>query len=480
MATPTLHRSPDRVRPRTATLTPGVALRWLVLLAGAGAALLCGSGAVGGELQAPARAALAVASLAVGLWASELVPMPATALLAMTLLYVFGAVPQPEQAFAGFASPVLFFLLGSAALGIAAEYAGLTERLAAWLLARSRGSGARLLLELLLSMPLQALVIPSAISRNAVLVPVYDRVLARVGRPARLGAAIMLTLGVLGPLASSALLSGGTSPVAASQAIGGFTWFSWFRDLAPPYYALLALGGAAIWLFSKPERVTVSDPAADEHVPARLGGAEWRVAIVCVATSLLWMLDHFTHWPTAVPAMLALVVLCAPPFGVMSWQQFSARAPWGTCIVLAGAVSLSSALTRSGAATWMAHGLFGRFGGATQPAVMALAIFAVMGLITLAIPNRAAAITLGVPLATAYAHSGALSGAAAGLVVMIVVDAETIYPAQTAANLLAYDRGYFGPGALARFNVITLSAAALVVVCVALPWWSLVGLPAVR
>src|SRR5207302_9905577 len=111
--------------------------------------------------------------------------------------------------------------IGSTAVGIAAGHAGLAERLAGWLLRRSAGSGPRLLGELLLSLPLQAFMVPSAMSRNAVLVPVYDRVLARLGRPARLGASTMLTLGVLGPLASSALLSGGTSPVAAAQAIGG-------------------------------------------------------------------------------------------------------------------------------------------------------------------------------------------------------------------------------------------------------------------
>src|SRR5205809_1039867 len=82
--------------------------------------------------------------------------------------------------------------------GVAAERSGLTDRLAAFVLARSRGSGRRMLLDLLLSMPLQALLIPSALSRNAVLVPVYQRVLERLGHPARLGAAVMLSLGVLG------------------------------------------------------------------------------------------------------------------------------------------------------------------------------------------------------------------------------------------------------------------------------------------
>jgi di/tricarboxylate transporter len=108
---------------------------------------------------------------------------------------------------------------------------------------------------------------------------------------------------------------------------------------------------------------------------------------------------------------------------------------------------------------------------------MALAVFAVTAVITLAIPNRAAAITLGVPLAAAYAGAGPLGAAAAGLVVMIAVDAETIYPAQTAANLIAYDRGYFSAALLARFNVVTLVLAALVLVFVAVPWWGLVGLP---
>jgi len=463
---------------RASPFTPGRLVRGAVLLAAAAGAALCWAGLLAADLEPAGRAALGVTSLAVGLWASEALALPTTALLAMTLLYVAGAVPRIEQAFVGFASPVLFFLLGSAGLGIAAEHSGLADRLAGWLLVRSRGSGWRLLLELLLSLPLQALVIPSAISRNAVLVPIYDRVLVRLGRPPALGAAVMLTLGVLGPLASSALLSGGISPVAAAHAIGGFTWPTWLVAVAPPYYVLLALGGVAVWLFARPEREVVAAEQVDVvHPSARWRPAEWRVAAVSVATALLWMLDQLTHWPPAVPALLALVVLLTPRLGVMSWGVFSREAPWATCLVLAGAVSLAEALTSSGAAAWLAGALFGSLPVPDAAAPQALVIFLVMGLITLAIPNRAAAITLGVPLAAAYASGGELSAAAAGLVVMIVADAMTIYPAQTAANLLAYDRGYFTAGQLARFNLMTLLLAAAVVVAVALPWWSLVGLP---
>lgn len=453
-------------------------IRWLVVLAGSAAATFFWSGPLAPDLPPPARASLAVACLALGLWSSELVALPVAALLAMALLFVSGAAPRLEQAFAGFASPVLFFLLGSAALGIAAEHTGLADRLAAWLLARAGGSGRRLLLDLLLSLPLQALVVPSAMSRNAVLVPIYARVLDRLGRPPRLGAAVMLALGVLGPLASSALLSGGTSPVAAAQALGGFTWLEWLVALAPPYYALLAVDALLLWLLFRPERELSGKlpsllPSAP---PPRLTAAEWRVVGISLATSALWVLDQWTGWPPAVPAVLALVALLLPGVGVMDWKTFAARSPWSLAVVLAGAVSLAEALARSGAAAWLAQGIFGGLAVPQAEAPMALAVFLVTALVTLAIPNRAAAITLLVPLATAYAASGPLSPLAAGLIVMIAVDAETLYPAHTAANLLAYARGYFSAGQLFGFNLLTLLVAAAVVVLLALPWWAWLGL----
>jgi solute carrier family 13 (sodium-dependent dicarboxylate transporter), member 2/3/5 len=458
-------------------LSRRLSLSQLVLFVGFGVAVLCWSGLVAADLAPPARASLGVSSLAVALWGSEVLALPVTALLAMVLLFVLGAVPRLELALVGFASPVLFFLLGTAAIGIAAEHSGLADRGAAWLLARSGGSGRRLLVELLVSLPVQALLVPSAISRNAILVPIYERVLARLGRPPRLGAAVMLTLGVLGPLASSALLSGGTSSVATAQALGGFNWPSWFVLLAPPYYVLLALGGLGLWLLHRPELTLAPEEAIEVVHPGPWTAAEWRVAAVTGATSLLWMLDQLTGWPPAVPALLALVVLVTPGIGATTWSAFAAQAPWGTCIVLAGAVSLAQALTASGAADWVARGLFGWIGSAEGAAPVALVICAVTALITLAIPNRAAAITLIIPLASAYASAGPLPTVAAGLVVMIVVDAETLYPAQTAANLLAYDRGYFNAGQLTRFNLLLLAATAAVIVLVALPWWALVGLP---
>src|SRR6185437_3410582 len=106
------------------------------------------------------------------LWISEAVPLGQTALVVLVLL---GTVPNAAGSvtFIGFASPVVFFLIGAVAIGAAVESSGLAERLAKLLVRGARGNPARLYAQMLASLPGLALLLPSAITRNAVLIPAY-------------------------------------------------------------------------------------------------------------------------------------------------------------------------------------------------------------------------------------------------------------------------------------------------------------------
>src|SRR5207247_637582 len=107
--------------------------------------------------------------------------------------------------------------------------------------------------QLPVSLPAMAVFLPSAITRNAILIPAYRESLDAMGlRPTDGRArAVMLTLGVLNPLASSALLTGGIASMTAASLLGGFSWLRWFVLMAVPYYALLTLGATALWLTSR-------------------------------------------------------------------------------------------------------------------------------------------------------------------------------------------------------------------------------------
>lgn len=75
-------------------------------------------------LSEAGQGVLGVVFAGVAFWVSEAVPLGVTALLVLALL---GTVPSGAgtATFVGFASPVVFFLIGAVALGTAVEASGL-------------------------------------------------------------------------------------------------------------------------------------------------------------------------------------------------------------------------------------------------------------------------------------------------------------------------------------------------------------------
>jgi di/tricarboxylate transporter len=59
--------------------------------------------------------------------------------------------------------------------------------------------------------------------------------------------------------------------------------------------------------------------------------------------------------------------------------------------------------------------------------------------------------------------------------VMIAGDAVLYYPAQSASSLVIYERGHLTTGEIFRLGLWMTLAACLVVLFVAIPYWSAVG-----
>ena len=71
--------------------------------------------------------------------------------------------------------------MGAVALGAAVESTGLAGRIATLLVRSARGSPSRLYIHMLASLPGLAFLMPSAITRNAVLIPAYRDTLGAMG-----------------------------------------------------------------------------------------------------------------------------------------------------------------------------------------------------------------------------------------------------------------------------------------------------------
>jgi anion transporter len=432
------------------------------------------------ELSLAGQAVLGVVFAGVVLWISEAIPLGLTALFVLVLL---GTVPNAAGSvtFIGFASPVVFFLIGAVAIGAAVEASGLAERLAKLLVRGARGSPARLYTQMLASLPGLALLLPSAITRNAVLIPAYRDSLSAMGisQSGRTGRAIMLALGVLNPLASSALLTGGITSMTASVIIGDFSWFRWFGLMAVPYYTLLCLGGVALRLLVgrfEEQRDVDARPTLDRSLSPK----EVRTILVLVIISTLWLTDFIHGLSPAIPALLGAVVLVCPKIGVLSWKELESRLSWGLVLTVGASLSLSQAMVHTGTADWLGRSFLLLLTGVTHAPLMLLTgIIICVALVHLAITNLAACIALLVPITMTIAKAAGVNPVVCALAVTIVIDSVILYPVQTAANLIAYESGYFGTADVGRLGFAMLGLTILVSLCVAIPYWSILGLPLV-
>ena len=174
-------------------------------------------------LTTEGQVALAVMALVVILWATEAMPIAVTGLLGVVLLVLFNGTDDFVGAIHGFSDPVSYFLIGILTLGLAVHRSGLAERFAMILIRGSKNNPTLLYVQMLFSFALLTFALPSASTRGAILVHVYQKVLDSWGieQSHPYNRSIMMALGTLNRLASTALLAGGITPVVTSSLLCG-------------------------------------------------------------------------------------------------------------------------------------------------------------------------------------------------------------------------------------------------------------------
>jgi sodium-dependent dicarboxylate transporter 2/3/5 len=137
-------------------------------------------------------------------------------------------------------------------------------------------------------------------------------------------------------------------------------------------------------------------------------------------------------------------------------------------------------MVHTGTADWLGRSFLLLLTGVTHAPLMLLTgIIICVALVHLAITNLAACIALLVPITMTIAKAAGVNPIVCALAVTIVIDSVILYPVQTAANLIAYESGYFGTADVGRLGFAMLGLTILVSLCVAVPYWSILGLPLV-
>lgn len=440
------------------------------------------------------RAVGTIFAATVVLWATEAFPVGITALFGMVMLALFGGVGE-DRAFAGLGDPVIPLFIGSLILAKAMEVTGLSKRVALRLLSRDwpTKSPARLLLAIC-AMTAGASLFLSNTATVATMFPIalsVLKVLDTDGPSHGYAAALMLSLTFAANVTVGTPV--GTPPdlIAVDQIdevaridIGFVEWMAF----GMPVTILMLL---AVWLVMRSmmgrpapgttqarekcaeQLASLGPPSAAERATVWVLGIAivlW-VAPPIAAPILKPMLPGLSTWlierlsANVAGVLAALLLFAIPAKGAqgghaITWKD-AAQIDWGIILLLAGGLSLGTALFECGLARSLGESLAAATGAKSLWTITALCT--ALAIVVSEFASNTATATALLPVAIGLSQSAHVSPAAPALGVALGASMGFALPFSTATNAIVYSSGLVPQGKMIRAGLL-LDAIAFFVI----------------
>jgi len=424
--------------------------------------------------------ALAVFSVCVLFWVLNVLPLMVTSLMAIVLIPLTGVL-SPSQAYGLFGNEALFFILGAFILAACLMKSGLSTRIALAVLDRFGRTPRGLLRSVLLLNVVMAFFMSehAVAAMNFPIIAEMTKVLRLPGRRSQYGKALFLAMAwgsTIGGVAT--LLGGARAPLAIGilrEATGqSFTFFEWSAAIFPLVIVLAVVADLLLlWFFPIDiDSVQAADEVLHER-RLRLGRMRYQeraIGLVMLGTLGAWIFlgEEFGLANVAIAAVVVLFFL-----RLVRWTEIEGYVNWGVLLMYGGAICLGSALSRSGAASWLAHATLSEW--ASSGTVVILLLSAISLLLTEAMSNSAVVAML-LPMSLGMAGESGLDPRVLALTIAVPAGLATTLPIGTPANAIAYSSGYLSlrdmivPGAVLAF------CAWVCFNIMAVLYWPLLGL----
>jgi solute carrier family 13 (sodium-dependent dicarboxylate transporter), member 2/3/5 len=435
--------------------------RLIGLLLGPAAALAILAAGPPDGLSNEAWSVVALATLMVVWWVSEVVPVAATALLPIVVLPLTGAA-DIKAATAPYADQIVFLFIGGFILAKAIERWRLHERIALSIASKAGDRPAALVAGFMISSALISMWISNT-ATTLMLISIAvgaARALAPDGKPdLALGGA--LALGV----AHAATIGGIGTPVGTPTNLIGLAFLEragepiafidWMKMAIPLMLIMLPLAWffLCIPLFRRPRDASGIIQSTIHSALAALGPIntqEIRIGCVFATVALSWM---FRTQLTQVPglggltdagvAIAGAMLLFLVPSGrgkgeaLISWSV-AERIPWGIAILFGGGLSLAAAMETTGLAAWIGAAIGGLDGVSTLGLI---ALLVVTTILVSELASNVATLTSMMPVVAAVASATNAPLAPLAFPVAIAASFAFMLPVATAPNAIAYSTG---------------------------------------
>jgi sodium-dependent dicarboxylate transporter 2/3/5 len=440
-------------------------------------------------------------------WATEAIPVPATALLPIVMFPMLG-IASLKDATSGYSNPIIYLFLGAFLLALAVERWDLHKRIALSILSVTGTNGKHLiagfmLVAALLSMWMTntsttMMLLPIALSVTTVIADNIEGLSAK--RKNAFQVAMLLGLAYAATIGGMSTLVG-TPPNALLAAFilenyGIEMSFARWMALGVPIMCCML---PVTWLLLTHVVFKVDIPASQQtqnHIKnlrdelGVMSKPEKRVAFIFCWVIVLWIvrrplsvwLDlNFLSDPGIV--MAAAILLFVVPNGglpesnkrakqdprasLMTWTD-TTKLPWGVLILFGGGLSLASSVSSSGLAQWLGESLMPL--GSMGTLVLIVAATAVVIFLTELTSNLATTATF-LPVMAAVALQLNISPLLLCIPITLAASCAFMLPVATAPNAIVFSSGKLTIPQMVKVGVL-LNIIGMALLTAATVWWS--------
>lgn len=435
------------------------------------------------------------------MWVSSAMPVGITGISIPTLLLISHALPwqngKPPMAtiFAGFTNHVIWLCLFAFLVGAVMQIIKLDRRIALGILSWFKASSVgRIIWGMFFVNIVLGFLVPAANARAATLLPVVQGICNLMGEtPEERSAkkAIVIQSLVYGSMICGMFIMTAHLPNMILVGIfekSGFTnlnYLNWAL-LQVPYLGMFALTQLWVRYHFKTAKVRIAggqqsiqknyEALGPMSLPEKVLLGIFILAGILFMTGKGSFIFELHRQPLGVIGLLGMLILFAPGLLPCSWKAIQEKTIWGTFLLLGGAMTMTTAMSQSGLAQWLADIIHNFVTGMTWGQAI-LACMVGTHVIRLGMLPNVAAVAMLAPVAFAMAPKLGLHPVA---FTMLVCDTDTfayILPTQITAAVIASGTDTFTPGDYAKVGWVSVCIAIAYGLCVMTPWYALWGLP---
>lgn len=314
-------------------------------------------------LPAPAGAppqmtrAAAVVVVALGMWATNVVPSYFGSLVFLFLAMVLAVAPA-NVVFSGFHAGATWLVFGGLVIGAGVHKTGLDVRLVRGLLGLFPRSYLALAYGIFAGGAAMTLIVPSATGRVALIVPIVLALTAKLGyepdSKGRTGLVLAATMGTMTP--GFAILPSNVPNMALYGAVesiyGIHLQFADYLVLNFPVLGIAAMIVYPLIIWGLFRETPPHDTGGDS--PPGWSHPERKLLVIVALALALWVTDRWHGISPAWVALGAALLIVSPRVGALPINALVRDFDYGPVLFVAGIIGLGAVATSTGLGAWVA------------------------------------------------------------------------------------------------------------------------------